>query len=227
MYTQKAHTRAPAYDAHEISATPSDLNKENAKRTNTRSSELAGGASTHTPSKDACAFTTHDTLQSSNAPKCKRRPGETLPDRVDSRTEKKPHSTRHTSEQTSTRVEHSRSVTDAHQTPSISQCNHPRSHCDTRIRSIQSQGGEAQPQTDKAPEHANPPAISEKSGKLTPSRRTRYAHRGITTQRVTILFDRIVATQRATPNRAAEGATIQSGGKASRNKQHESQECTR
>ena len=46
----------------------------------------------------------------------------------------KPHSTRHTPEQTSTRVEHSRSVTDAHQTPSISQCNHPRSHCDTRIQ---------------------------------------------------------------------------------------------
>ena len=84
--------------------------------------------------KDACAFTTHDTLQSSNAPKCKRRPGETLPDRVDSRTEYKPHSTRHTPEQTSTRVEHSRSVTDAHQTPSISQCNRPRSHCDTRIK---------------------------------------------------------------------------------------------
>ena len=68
------------------------------------------------------------------------------------------------------------------------------------------QAGEMRPQPTMRP-HMPISQQSRKSGKPTHTRRRSNAHRGITTQRVTILSDHYFATQRASPMRAAEGAT--------------------
>ena len=50
--------------------------------------------------------------------------------------------------------------------------------------------------------------MPESSGQLTHTRRVDISHKGIAAQRVTILFNRGAATQRAKPTRAAEGAVF-------------------
>ena len=82
--------------------------------------------------------------------------------------------------------------------------------CDLR----ECQKPQARERCDRQPKvrpHQHVRQQSKRSGKRTNARRVENAHRGITTQRVTILFDRRSATQRASPNRAAEGA-VYSGG---------------
>ena len=130
-----------------------------------------------------------------------RRPGETFTAQATRRAEQTAQQS-HQAEQTSTRIEtFSLSDRRASYQPRLSKASRPviNDECDCQAGASDQERRDDQPtMRPHMPSRQQSPYIT-KSGNQTRARRRENAHRGITTQRVTILFDRRIAAHRASP----------------------------
>ena len=209
MHTKGAHRTDPAYVARDAQAC---TQSQDWNILAYRGSELAGGASTHTlhlPSLTNTEAHFHDpriaqvigaTRQHYNMLSSHHQcPGETLPA---SQSAMQIFTAQHTyvAEQTSTRVEHSRSVSDAHQTEDHRSLTRRKS-CDLRTSEIhlgQRQRHNLHRQSARTCSSTSYPVLGREWQTNTCATHT-ICSQGNTTQRVTILFDRRITSQCANP----------------------------